>query len=88
MLILSVSNPILFVTPSQPVDSELERSQEQLQQIDGVIWEILTTGIPESPERLQVIIVILSKTSCIQDARMRFNVRRLRQVLIQIVSIY
>ena len=70
------------------MDSELERSQEQLKQIDGVIWEILTTGIPESPERLQIMIVILSKTSCIQDARVRFNVWRLRQILIQIVSIY
>ena len=43
----------------------------------GVIREILTTGIPESPEQLKIMIVILSKTSCIQDNRMRFNIWRL-----------
>ena len=69
------------------MDSEFEKSPN-LKQIDRVIREILTTGIPESPERLRVMIVILGETSCLQSNRLRFTLLRLRQDLIQIAAIY
>ena len=78
----------MLLTPFYTVDSELEKSPDNLKQIDGVIREILTTGIPESPERLRVMIVILDKTSCLQSNRLRFTLWRLREDLIQIATIY
>ena len=77
----------LFATqPLKVVDSEFEHSLDRLKQIDGVVKEILTTGIPYEPERLKVMIIILGHTSCIQDNRMRFAIWRLRQDLILIAA--
>ena len=70
------------------MNSEFERSPEQLEQIDGVVREILDTGIPYELERLEVMIVILSHVSCIEDNRMLIAVWRLRQDLIHIAAIY
>ena len=56
-------------------------------QIDDVIWEILTIGIPEDSERLKIMIVILDEYSKIEDKRMRLAIWRLRRDLIQIVMI-
>ena len=56
-------------------------------QIDDVIWEILTIGIPEDSEKLKMMIVILGEYSKIEDKRMRLAIWRLRRDLIQIVMI-
>ena len=70
------------------MNSELERSRLQLKQINEVIQEILDTGIPEEPEQLAFMIVILSQDSCIQEPRLRYAVWRLRQDLIYIAAVY
>ena len=77
-----------FCSHSMVVNSEFERSPEQLRQIDGVVREILNTGIPYELERLEIMIIILSHVSCIEDNRMRFAIWRLRQDLIHIAAIY
>ena len=84
MQILSVNSQ--FCSHSS-VNSEFKQSPEQLR-IDGVVKEILNTGIPYELERLEIMIVILSHVSCIEDNRMRFAVLRLRQDLIHIAAIY
>lgn len=56
-------------------------------QIDDVIREIVTLGIPEDAERLKMMIVILGKYSQIEDNRVRLTIWRLRQNLMQIVMI-
>ena len=86
MHILSVSSQ--FCSHSAIVNSEFGQSSEQLRQIDGVVREILHTGIPYELERLEIMIIILSHVSCIEDNRMRFAVLRLRQDLIHIAAIY
>ena len=70
------------------MNPEFEKSPEQLRQIDGVVREILNTGIPYEPERLEIMIVILSRVSCIEENRMRCAVLRLREDLIHIAAIY
>ena len=70
------------------MDSELKRSRLQLKQINEVIQEILDAGIPDEPEQLAIMIVILSHDSCIQEPRMRYAVWRLRQDLIYIAAVY
>ena len=56
-------------------------------QIDDVIWEILTIGIPEDSERLKIMIVILDEYPKIEDKRMRLAIWRLRRNLMHIVMI-
>ena len=56
-----------FCSHSTIVNPEFRQSPEQLRQIDGVVREILNTGIPCKLERLEVMIVILSDVSCIED---------------------
>ena len=70
------------------MNPEFEKSPEQLEQIDVVVREILNTGIPYELERLEIMIIILSHASCIEDNRMRLAVLRLRQDLIHIAAIY
>lgn len=74
------------IQPLNAVDSEFKQSPDRLQQIDGVVKEILTIGIPYEPERLRVMIIILGHSSCIQDSRIRFAIWRLHQDLIQIAA--
>ena len=76
------------IRTSNPMDFDHTQPSDNLKHIDEVIREILATGIPESPQRLQVMIVILGETSCIQDNRIRFAVWCLQQDLIQIAAIY
>ena len=54
-------------------------------QIDEVIWEILTLGIPKDLERLKIMIVVLDKYSQIENSRLRSAIWQLQQDLIQIV---
>ena len=70
------------------MDSESERSLEQQEQIDEVIREISDTGIPKDPERLRTMIIILGRSSYIQDPRMSFAVGQLREDLIRLVAVY
>ena len=70
------------------MDTEFEGSPEKLNQINEVIQKILTTGIPESPEKIKVMILILDNCSCIQDRRLQATVKRLQQNLIEIYRIY
>lgn len=56
-------------------------------QIDDVIREILTLGIPEDSEKLKMMIAILGKCSQIEDNRVRLAIWRLQQNLKQIVMI-
>ena len=53
---------------------KFEKSLDKLQQIDGVIQEILTTEIPESPERLKAMIIVLNETSCIENNCIRLAI--------------
>ena len=86
MLISSASSQ--FCSYSTIVNPEFEKSPEKLKQIDGVVREILKTGIPCELKQLEVMIVILSDVSCIEDNRMLIAVWRLRQDLIHIAAIY
>ena len=77
---------LFAIQPSKVVNSEFERSPDRLEQIDGVVREILSTGIPYEPERLRVMIIILGHSPCIQDSRIRFAIWRLHQDLIHIAA--
>lgn len=58
------------------------------QQINQVVQEILTQGIPEEPERIAAMIIVLREIVNLKNARMRFAVSQLQQDLLQIAKIY
>lgn len=58
------------------------------EQIDRAIQEILTKGIPQEPERIAAMLVVLRQVANIQNAQMRFAVCQLQQDLVQIAKIY
>ena len=58
------------------------------QEIDRVIQEILTKGIPQEPERIAAMLVVLRQVANIRNAQMRFAVCQLQQNLVQIAKIY
>ena len=58
------------------------------QQINQVVQEILTQGIPEEPERIAAMIIVLREIANLKNARMRFAVSQLQQDLLQIAKVY
>lgn len=57
-------------------------------QVNRVIQEILTKGIPQEPERIAAMLVVLRQVANLRNERMRFAVCQLQQDLIQIARIY
>ena len=58
------------------------------EQIDLVIREILTKGMPQDPERIAAMLVVLRQVANIKNPKMRFAVYQLQQDLVQIAKIY
>lgn len=58
------------------------------QQVNQVIQEILTKGIPKEPEQIANMIVVLREIASLRNARMRFAVCQLQQDLLQIAKVY
>ena len=58
------------------------------EQIDRVIQEILTRGIPQEPERIAAMLIVLRQVANLRNERMRFAVCQLQQDLVQIAKIY
>ncbi len=58
------------------------------EQVNLVIQEILTKGIPQEPERIAAMLVVLRQVADLRNERMRFAVWQLQQDLIQIARIY
>ena len=58
------------------------------EQIDRVIQEILTKGIPQEPERIAAMLVVLRHVADLKNEQMKFAVYQLQQDLVQIAKIY
>ena len=58
------------------------------EQIDRVIQEILTQGIPQEPDRIAAMLIVLRHVINIRNVRMRFAVCQLQQDIVQIAKIY
>ena len=58
------------------------------EQIDRVIQEILTQGIPQEPERIAAMLVVLRQVANLRNERMKFAIYQLQQDLVQIARIY
>ena len=58
------------------------------EQVNLVIQEILTKGLPQEPERIAAMLVVLRQLADLRNERMRFAVWQLQQDLIQIARIY
>ena len=58
------------------------------EQIDIVIQEILTRGIPQEPERIAAMLIVLRQVANIRNPHMSFAVCQLQQDLVQIAKIY
>ena len=58
------------------------------EQIDRVIQDILTKGIPQEPERIAAMLVVLRQVAELRNERMRFAIYQLQQDLVQIAKIY
>ena len=58
------------------------------EQIDRVIQEILTQGIPQEPEHIAAMLVVLRQVANLRNERMKFAIYQLQQDLVQIARIY
>ena len=58
------------------------------EQVDRVIQEILTQGIPQEPEHIAAMLVVLRQVANLRNERMKFAIYQLQQDLVQIARIY
>ena len=58
------------------------------EQIDRVIQEILTKEIPQEPEHIAAMLVVLRQVADLRNERMKYAIYQLQQDLVQIARIY
>lgn len=58
------------------------------EQIDRAIQEILTKGIPQEPERIAAMLVVLRHVANLRNEQMKFAIYQLQQDLVRIAKIY